>query len=266
MTFFCYLAENFLICFHFFVFYIILQSSFNILSGPIRERILLIKDRREEVSDDESSVETTCYTHQLIFIDFDLENNYNPIINKSSNIVARTNGKDTIRKFNNIVELIKFYGVHEEDTITYFVTEDNFKDRHLAELLHKIFITNFVNSNPDYRTSSIEEISQKFITPNEYKHNSSWFGDELILDYSLENLKTFCKVKGEKLDAMNSIYRYLTDDFVKKYHTGKIKEDILMFERSFEDDSEITEEELKDRTEFECKNMYLRGMKFIFDF
>ena len=227
MTFFCYLAENFLICFHFFVFYIILKSSFNILCGSIRNRILLIKDR-EESDDDDSSVETFCYTSQLIFIDFDLENNYNPIINKSSNIAARTNIDETVRKFNNIVELIKFYGIHKEYNITYFVTEDNFKDRYLAELLHKIFITHFVNSYPKYNISSIEDISQKFITPNEYKHNSSWFGDELILDYSLENLTTFCKVNGEKLNVMNSIYRYLTDRFVNKYKTKRNIMDTLI--------------------------------------
>ena len=278
MLFFQLISESFLIYFHFFIFNFIIQSTLHLFNQAKQRQIYLNDSSSDELttSDDESDDEISSEVEdnipglrrkQLINIDFNLENEYNPYFNGCSNIVTYSNGEK--KEFDSLTNFIEHFSLYSDDVESYIVTENNFKLRYLRNTLKKLFITNYISHIPIYSLISIEDLTQLFITPDNFTNNSSWFtGDNKTMEYTLLNIRNYfddeIKSMG-KIETINEIYRLFVKKFVLNYKINNIENEInyeIINEESEEDNKKAKiEEKIKEN----INDIYNNKMDLMFD-
>ena len=152
------IGESFLLYFHFFVFNFIIQSTYYLYHQIPTSKQYIDQSSSENESDSLSENESDTESEieigteretennisekkkQLINIDFNLKNDFNPYINECSNIIIYQNGER--KEFKSIIEFVEHFSLYYIES--YIIVENNFKLRYLTNVLKKIFITNYI--------------------------------------------------------------------------------------------------------------------------
>lgn len=275
MLFFQLISESFLIYFHFFIFNFIIQSTFYFFNQAKQKQIYLNDSSEDELttSDDEISSEVednnipNLRRKQLINIDFNLENEYNPYFNECLNIVTYSNGEK--KEFDSLTNFIEHFSLYSDDVESYIITENHFKLRYLRNILKNLFITNYILYTPIYHITSIEDFAQLFISPDKFTNHSSWFtGDNKTIPYTIYNITNYFRVKiksSEKIEIMNEIYRLCINKYVLNYKINNIKSEInyeIINEESEEDNKKA---KIEEKIEENVNDIYNNKMELMFN-
>lgn len=278
MLFFQLMSESFLIYFHFFIFNFIIQSTLHLFNQAKQRQIYLNDSSFDELttSDDESDDEISSEVEdnipglrrkQLINIDFNLENEYNPYFNECLNIVTYSNGEKN--EFDSLTNFIEHFSLYSNDVESYIITENHFKLRYLRNTLKKLFITNYISHIPINHLTTIEDFAQSFISPDNFTNNSSWFtGDNRTMKYTLLNIRNYFgdEIKSiSKIETINEIYRLCIKKYVLNYKINNIENEInyeIINEESEEDNKQA---KIEEKIEENINDIYNNKMELMFN-
>lgn len=275
------ISESFLLYFHFFVFNFIIQSTYYLYHQiPSSQQYIEESSSGSESdtedgteSDSENGTESETENNisekkkQLINIDFNLENEYNPYFNECLNIVTYSNGEKN--EFDSLTNFIEHFSLYSDDVESYIITENHFKLRYLSNTLKKLFITNYILYTPIYNITTIEDFAQSFISPDKFTNNSSWFtGDNATMQYTLLNIKNYFgdEIKSiGKIETMNEIYKLFIKKFVMNYNINNIENEIK-YEIINEDSEEDNKKErIEEKIQENIDDIYNNKMDLMFN-